>query len=150
MMDWNKDHIRETMLSLETAALHSARENYLGYVSTARLDRSEPIERDEHAQAEVASDFAEALDDTLHDHDDKLAKLKGIDFGPKLAVEEGAVVKLSGRYFVIAVSTSKFTCHGRELMGISTSAPIFAAIEGARAGKTVQFKGRALTIEYVA
>jgi hypothetical protein len=24
-MDWNKDHIRETMLSLETAALQSAR-----------------------------------------------------------------------------------------------------------------------------
>lgn len=54
-MDWNKDHIRETMLLLETAALHSARENYLDYVSTARLDRSEPIENDELAQAEVAS-----------------------------------------------------------------------------------------------
>ena len=46
-MDWNKDHIRETMLSMETAALHSARDNYLDYVSTARLDRSEPIENDE-------------------------------------------------------------------------------------------------------
>ena len=46
-MDRNKDHIRETMLLLETAALHSARENYLDYVSTARLDRSEPIENDE-------------------------------------------------------------------------------------------------------
>ena len=31
-MDWNKDHIRETMLSLETAALKSAREKYLDYV----------------------------------------------------------------------------------------------------------------------
>ena len=39
-MDWNKDHIRETMLSLETAALKSAREKYLDYVSTARLDLS--------------------------------------------------------------------------------------------------------------
>lgn len=28
-MDWNKDHIRETMLLLETAALHSAREKAL-------------------------------------------------------------------------------------------------------------------------
>jgi len=83
-MDWNKDHIRETMLSLETAALHSARDNYLDYVSTARLDRSEPIENDELAQAEVASDFAEALDDTLHDYANKLEKLRTIDFGPKL------------------------------------------------------------------
>ena len=71
-MDWDKDHVRETMLSLETAALHSARENYLDYVATARLDRSETIENDEQAQAEVASDLAEALDDTLDDYADKL------------------------------------------------------------------------------
>ena len=148
-MDWNKDHIRETMLSLETSALHSARGTYLAYVSTARLDRSEPIENDEHAQAEIASDLAEALDDTLHDYDDKLEKLEMIDFGPKSAVSEGAVVKLSGRYFVIAVSTSKFTCQGRELMGISTMAPIFKAIEGARAGDTVTFNGKNVTVEEV-
>ena len=148
-MDWNKDHIRETMLSLETSALHSARGTYLAYVSTARLDRSEPIENDEHAQAEIASDLAEALDDTLHDYDDKLEKLEMIDFGPKSAVSEGAVVKLSGRYFVIAVSTSKFSCRGRELMGISTMAPIFKAIEGARAGDTVTFNGKNVTVEDV-
>lgn len=148
-MDWSKDNIRETMLSLETAALHSARDDYLDYVSTARLDRSEPIENDELAQAEVASDFAEALDDTLDDYADKLDKLKTIDFGPKSAVNEGAVVKLSGRYFVIAVSTSKFICHGRELMGISTMAPIFEAIEGARAGETVHFNGREIVVEEV-
>ena len=73
-----------------------------------------------------------------------------IDFGPKSAVDEGAVVKLSGRYYVIAVSTDKFTCHGREFMGISKMAPIFEAIEGARAGETVQFRGRSLTVEEVA
>ena len=149
-MDWNKGHVRETMLSLETAALHSARDHYLDYVATARLDRTETIENDEQAQAEVASDLAEALDDTLHDYADKLDKLKMIDFGPKSTVDEGAVVKLSGRYYVIAVSTSKFTCHGRELMGISTMAPIFDAIGGAQAGDTVQFNGRGLTVEEVA
>lgn len=149
-MDWNKDHIRETMLSLETDALHSAREYYQDYVTTARIDRSEPIENDEHAQAEIASDFSESLDDTLHDQVDKLEKLRLIDFGPKSTVSEGAVVKLSGRWFAIAVSTNKFTCQGREFMGISTAAPIFEAIEGAQAGEVVQFNGRTLTVEDVA
>jgi len=148
-MNWNKEQIQETMLSLETEAFQSARDNYLDYVATARLDRTEPIERDEHAQAEVASDFAEALDDTLDDYEDKLEKLRTIDFGAKSAVHEGAVVKLSGRYFVIAVSTSKFTCNGREFMGISTMAPIFEAIEGAKAGDTVQFNGRDILVEEV-
>ena len=149
-MDWNKDHLRETMLSLEAAALTSAREIYADYVSAARIDRSEPTENDERAQAEIASDFSESLDDTLHDQVDKLETLRTIDFGPKSTVVEGAVVKLSGRWFVIAVSTSKFTCQGRELMGISTMAPIFEAIEGAQAGEVIQFNGRTLTVEDVA
>lgn len=38
MMDWNKNHIRETMLSLETAALQSARDSYQDYLLTARVD----------------------------------------------------------------------------------------------------------------
>jgi hypothetical protein len=146
----DKNIIKETMLSLEAAAFRSAREEYLDYVAHARLDRSEPIENDEHAQAEIASDFSEALDDTIRDHSDKLDKLRRIDFGPKSAVTEGALVRLSGRYFIIAVSTAKFTCEGQEIMGISTMAPIFEAIEGARAGETVDFKGRKLLIEEVA
>jgi hypothetical protein len=148
-MEWDKRHIRETMLSLENAAFESAREKYQEYVSTARLDRSEPIENDEQAQAEVASDIAEALDDTLDDYSEKIEKLRTIDFGPKTTVAEGAVIKLSGRYFVISVSTGKFTCDGRELMGISTSAPIFDSIEGAQAGETVNFNGRQLMVEAV-
>ena len=146
----DKNIIKETMLSLEGAVLQSTREKYFDYVAHARLDRSEPIEDDEQAQAEIASDLSEALDDTLHDHTDKLDKLREVDFGPKSTVTEGALVRLSGRYFVIAVSTSKFTCDGREVMGISTMAPIFEAIEGARAGETVEFNGRKLVIEDVA
>jgi hypothetical protein len=146
----DKNVIKETMLSLKDAALQSARKNYFDYVAGARLDRSEPIESDEQAQAEIASDLSEAVDDTLHDHTDKLDKLRRIDFGPKSTVTEGALVRLSGRYFVIAVSTSKFTCDGREVMGISTMAPIFETIKGARAGETVEFNGRKLVIEEVA
>ena len=139
----DKNIIKETMLSFERAALQSAREKYFDYVADARLDRSEPIENDEQAQAEIASDLSEALDDTLHDHTDKLDKLRAVDFGPKSAVTEGALVRLSGRYFVIAVSTSKFPCNGREVIGISRTVPILEAIEGARAARPLSStKGR--------
>lgn len=142
--------IRDTLFSLETAGFQSAREEYFDYVVDARLDRSEPIENDEQAQAQVAADFSEALDDTLHDHRDKLDKLAKIDFGPKSTVSEGALVRLSGRYFIIAVSTARFKCDGQEVMCISTMAPIFEAIEGAKAGEVAWFNGRKLVIEEVA
>jgi hypothetical protein len=145
----DKNVMKETMLSLESAALQSAREEYFDYVADARLDRSEPVESDEQAHAEMASALSEALDDTLHNHTDKLDKLKNVDFGPKSTVTEGALVRLSGRYFVIAVSTSKFTCDGHEVMGISTMAPIYNLIEGARVGEIVEFNGRNLVIEEI-
>ncbi|HET7674558.1 MAG TPA: hypothetical protein VFL54_03445 [Gammaproteobacteria bacterium] len=146
----DKNIIKETMLSLESEALRSAREKYFDYVADARLDRSEPIEDDEQAQAEIASSLSEALDDTLHDRTGKLDKLREIDFGPKSTVTEGALVRLSGRYFVVAVSTGKFTCDGQEVMGISTRAPIFEAMQGARVGETVEFNGKKFVIEEIA
>ena len=79
----------------------------------------------------------------------------GVDTNPCTAGQPcatflAAVVKLGGRYFVISVSTGKFLCDGNELMGISTEAPIYAELEGRRAGDAISFNGRELVIEEVA
>ena len=47
---------------MKGAALQSAREKYFHYVADARLDRIEPIESDEQAQAEIASALSETMD----------------------------------------------------------------------------------------
>ena len=76
----NKQFVKQTMLSLEARDLESARDKYLEYVGSARLDRSEPIEDDEQAQAELASDLSEAFDDTVHSHSDRIEKFSAMDF----------------------------------------------------------------------
>jgi hypothetical protein len=145
----DKERVKRTMLELEQQRFDTSRDAYLGYVSSARLDRTEPIENDELAQAAFARDLSEAFDEPLHAHADKIAKLQQIDFGPKSAVEEGAIVKVAGRQFVVAVATDRFTCDGNELMGISAQAPLYAAIEGRQAGETCSFNGRDIEIEAV-
>lgn len=145
----DKERVKQAMLELEQQQFEASRDAYLGYVSSARLDRTEPIEHDEFAQAALARDLSEAFDEPLHAHADKIAKLRQIDFGPKSAVEEGAIVKLAGRWFVVAVATDRFSCDGRELMGISAQAPVYAAIDGKRAGQTCRFNGRDIDIEDV-
>lgn len=145
----DKELLKETMFLLEAHELKSAREHYLEYLKNARLDRSETVDDDEQAQAEIASRLSEALDDTAFDHFSKIEKLATIDFGPKMKVEEGALVKMGGRYFVIAVSTGRFTCDGNDVIGISIRAPIYAEIQGKRAGDTFTFNGRDLMIEAV-
>lgn len=145
----NKERVKQTMLDLEQRRFDASKDAYLGYVSSARLDRTEPIENDELAQAAFARDLSEAFDEPVHSHADKIAKLQRIDFGPKSAVEEGAIVKVGGRQFVIAVATDRFSCDGLELMGISAQAPLYAAIEGKKAGETCRFNGRDIEIEAV-
>lgn len=145
----NKNAVKNTMLSLEEDQLAHAQEHYREYLESARLDRTEPIESDEQAQAETAGDAARAFDQPVHSHSDKIAKLRTIDFGPKTEVEEGAIVKVDGRHFVVAVATTRFECEGNCLMGISAQAPIYKAMEGKCAGDSGTVNGRSFKIEAV-
>ena len=145
----DKKRVKQAMLELEQQQFEASKEAYLDYVSSARLDRTEPIEDDELAQAFFASDLSEAFDEPVHDHADKIAKLKRIDFGPKSFVEEGAIVKVAGRHFVVSVATGRFSCDGNELMGISTASPLYAAIEGKQAGDKCTLNGREIRIDAV-
>jgi hypothetical protein len=145
----DKERVKQTMLELEQQRFEASKDAYFDYVDSARLDRTEPVEKDELAQAAFARDLSEAFDGPVHAHDEKLAQLRRIDFGPKSVVQEGAIIKVAGRQFVVAVATDRFTCDGIELMGISAAAPLYAAIEGKRAGDTSRFKGRDIVIEAV-
>ena len=145
----DKQRVKQTMLDLEQQQFNASREEYLAFVSSARLDRTEPIENDEQAQAEFASDLSEAFDQPVHAHAAKIAKLLQIDFGPKDRVEEGAIVKIMDRCFVIAVATDRFVCDGIELMGVSVQAPLFQAIEGKSAGDAFTFNGRRFVVDLV-
>lgn len=145
----DKQRVKQTMLELEQRQFDTSTGAYLDYVRSARLDRSEPIENDELAQAVFARDLSEAFDEPVHAHAEKIARLHAIDFGPKQTVEEGAIVKVAGRQFVVAVATDRFTCDGKELMGISTAAPLYAAIKGKRAGDSCTFNGREIRVEAI-
>jgi hypothetical protein len=145
----DKKRVKQRMLELEQQSFETSREDYVQFVSSARLDRSEPIENDEQAQAEFASDLSEAFDQPVHAHAEKIRTLRNIDFGPKLKVEEGAIVKMMGRWFVVAVATDRFVCEGVEMMGVSAQAPLFQAIEGKSAGETLTFDGRDLVVDLV-
>ena len=145
----NKQRIRETLLGLEADGLRATASAYEEYFASARLDRSEPIEADEHAQAVFARDLAAAVDHPVHDHAENLEKLRTTDFGPKSVVDEGAVVRIGNRNLVVSVPTAAFVCDGEEFMGISTRAPIFEAIQGKRAGESFCFNGREMVVELV-
>ena len=145
----NKKSVLSTMLSLEEALLEHAKHDYADYLMSARIDRSEPVQSGDASQAEMASELAEAFDQPIHAHFDKIDKLKSLDFSTKTDVEEGAVVKLNNRYFVISISSAVFECEGESFMGISTDAPIYQPMEGLQTGDTFTFHQQKFEIQAV-
>jgi transcription elongation GreA/GreB family factor len=145
----DKTHIRATMLALTEAELTQAKATYARFLNAARLDRTEPIDADEQAQAETAADLAEAFDDREHEVEDKIRALQALDFGPRTEVAPGAAVRIGDRFLVVSVSTAEFTCQGHPFVGISQAAPIYAALQGKTAGEVCTFRGRTLRIDEV-
>lgn len=145
----NKNAVKRTMLTLSREEMESARQHYNDYFAEARVDRSEATDDNRLAHARFAGELAEAFEHPLHTYEAKLEQLEAIDFSPKTEVGPGAIVKVAGRYLVVAVSTRSFQCEGRTLMGISPQAPIYAAMDGKRIGESCPFRGRELTVEEI-
>ena len=145
----DKSHLRTTMLALTEAELAQAHKTYERFLAAARLDRFEPVENDEQAQAETAADLAEAFDDLEHEAQAKIAAIAGLDFGPKTEVGPGAAVRIGDRFLVVGVSTGEFTCQGQKFIGISQAAPIYEALEGKKAGEVCEFRDRKMKVTEV-
>lgn len=141
--------VKDTMLALTDDELESSTREYLRFLREAMVIENEPIEIDELAQAKFQADLASGFEQPVHVAEAKLRTISELDFGPKEAVEPGAVVCVQGRHFAIGVSTARFFCDGTEMMGISTNAPFYAAIEGLKAGDVAEFNDREFEVRAV-
>ena len=144
-----KTLLQSTMLAMEAEVLDHSERTYAEYLSGAQRDASEPVDHDGYSQAFSNAEVAQSFDCPIHDYAQALAKLREIDFGVKSEVGEGAIVRIGGRWFVIAVATGAFKSAGTSYVGISTQAPIYSAIEGKRAGDCFEFNGHPMKIELV-
>lgn len=145
----DKQHLKQTMLSLTAEQLRYAESAYARYLAGAAGRGDEPGEAGASSQAHNSAVLAASFECPIHTHEEALATLRRIDFGEKTEVSEGAVVRVDGRWFVVAVATSAFECDGQTYMGISPQAPIYDALAGLRSGDVAEFNGRRLRIEAV-
>ena len=145
----DKSALKQRMIELETRELEDSMENYRAYLAEAQTDPTEPVDIGDHSQKENAGELAEAFDSPVRAHERKIEAIKTIDFGPKDSVEPGAVIQLGQRLFVVSVATDSFDCEGKTLMGISTEAPVYLALEGMEAGDSAKVNGKTVTIDRI-
>ncbi|URI12078.1 GreA/GreB family elongation factor (plasmid) [Aquincola tertiaricarbonis] len=145
----DKNHLKQTMLSLTAEQLRFAEGAYAQYLAGAAGRGDEPGDADASSQAFNSGLLAASFECPIHTYEEALAALRRIDFESKDEVGEGAAVKIDGRWFVVGVATSAFQCDGKTYMGISPQAPIYAALAGLGSGDTAEFNGRTIKIEDV-
>lgn len=146
----NKTAIREALLNLESERLAYSEQAYREYLAGAARDRTEPSDQDAESQEFESAEVANAFECPIHSYEAAIAKIKEIDFGRKATVSEGALIRFSGRWFIVAVASEAFKAEGVSIMGISTQAPIYQAIAGLRAEGWTTFNGKKIVIEAVA
>ncbi len=143
----NKDSVRRKLIDLVSTERDAAQAAYDEHLQASKPVHDGATVADEEAQTWSEAEIADDLEGPLRAAEARLAALEAIDFGPKDAVEAGAIVTVSGRHFVIGVATDHFTCEGVELIGISPSAPFYQAIDGLGKSDTAEFRGQTLRID---
>ena len=145
----DKTALREKLLTLEHVSVQAAQMHYEAYLKGAQLDVGAVDDASNRAQVFQSGQGAQDVEHQLHVHEKHLQKIRLINFDRKQIVEEGAVVKVSGRYLIVAVPTAPFTFNGVDMLGVSADAPLIKAIAGLRAGDTGEFNRKDVRVAEV-
>ena len=145
----DKEILKTTMLGLEAHQLQASRDTYAEYLKNAHVERSDVSDAQDAAQAFENAHYAESFDAPVHEHQQAIELISGLDFSATDVVRPGAVVEWNGQSFVISALTQEFECQGHQFMGVSCDAPITQQILGKSAGDTFELNGSSQTIQDV-
>lgn len=147
MASIDKNHLREALLTIEATSIQESTLLYESHLQGARPDLSDTDDQGQRSQNEQNGIDAQRFEEQSHLHESHRKAILAIDFRSRDSVEPGALVRVNGRYFVVAVPSRLFHVDGVEVLGISTDAPLFAAMEGLRSGETFAFRGDNFVVE---
>jgi transcription elongation GreA/GreB family factor len=148
-MAFAKSGLKEALLRLEDLSIEQASAALRANFQAARLNLDDIEDDQDQSQQRQAAEMADALWPRVHEHETHRRILEELPFGPRERVEPGAVVRVEGRYLVIAVPTPAFVFGGVQLVGVSPDTPLAHAMAGLAAGDTFSFRGRDLKVEEI-
>jgi hypothetical protein len=139
---FDKTRIRETLLAMERVDIAAAQRSYDSYFGDATT-AGDRVFDPEHA-ATVVRDrpVLERIEALEHEHEQHVQTLAALPVGSSETVAPGAIVQIDDRFVVVAVAAQEFAYDEVRLIGISTRAPLFKAMEGLRLGDEFEFNNR--------
>jgi len=145
----DKLKLKEALLQMEFSSIKNIEEVFHSYMDDAEAITGETKDYDEIAQNFEQAEMTEEIEDQIQDHEEHIQTINSINFSSSEEVEIGSVVKLNGKYMVVAVPKTSFEFEGTKMLGISSKAPVFQLMKGKKAGTKFEYNNRKFKIEEV-
>ena len=136
-----KQKIRKCIENYQTSLIEEL-ENELNYKKeAAKIDGYDVIDADDRSHQSQAQIEEQLVYDRLQSAKAALEYLKKIPLTESDKVTEGALIETRDLVFYVGIITEKFTEDGRNIIGISTQAPIYKTLHNQTVNFPFQFAG---------
>lgn len=144
-----KESIKNQIIEIEKEELNGLKKMFSVYAEAADLDEESTLDPEDYSQQDQSRDSAKNLELRINRTKMSLDSFINLDFGAKTEVEPGALVLTDSLNFFIGITSTLFDYDGKKYIGLNTDAPIYAALQGAKAGDDVVFNGQKYKIKEV-
>jgi len=115
----------------------------------ADIDEEDTRDTDEFAQQELNKDFVRRFRDQLVTAHDDLAILKSFKFRKNDTFAPGALVVTDEYYFLIGAAVHNVEHDGKQVVCISTQAPVYGLNEGKKKGDEMKMGNKTTKIKSI-
>ncbi len=137
-----KEKIRNQIIEIETEELKGLQQMLKTYSEAADLDEESTLDPDDFSQQNQNFESADNLTKRIARVKQMIDSFLNLPTEGFEKVEPGALVLTDSLNFYMGISTKQFQQDGKTFIGINTDAPIYKALEGAKAGNNIEFNGK--------
>lgn len=117
--------------------------------SSADLDEEDTRDLEDFSHQDEWMETAGKMEVGLQAARQVLSQLEAISDHPADSGRLGAVILMNDTYHVLGAAFPPILHAERKIMGVSKEAPIYEALQGKKAGETVEVGGKEVTVEQV-
>lgn len=135
----NKELIIKTLFSIQDQIIVDLKERISAGKAASDMDENDTIDPEDFSHQNESVEMNQLLQVQLSKAERDRDKLYSIDFLEKTTIEEGALVKTDHFSFIVGIASFPFTVEGKQYVGISKEAPIFAMMRDKKIGEKFSF-----------
>ena len=136
-----KETIRKCIENYQTGLIKVLENQFSDKKEASDIDENDVKDADAHSHQAQAQSEEQRINDQLEGAKATLEYLRNIPLTESDKVSEGALIETRSLLIYVGIITQKFTEEGRNIIGISTEAPIYKILYNQTIGFPFQFAG---------